>query len=34
MDLGEFGKPDFTIYNAGAFPANRLTTGHGVDNER
>ncbi len=22
-----FGKPDFTIYNAGAFPANRLTTG-------
>src|SRR4029450_7718543 len=22
-----FGTPDFVIYNAGAFPANRLTTG-------
>ncbi|CCG82739.1 Phosphoenolpyruvate carboxykinase [ATP] [Taphrina deformans PYCC 5710] len=22
-----YGKPDFTIYNAGAFPANRFTTG-------
>ena len=28
-DLANFGKPDFTIYNAGAFPANRLTTGMG-----
>jgi phosphoenolpyruvate carboxykinase (ATP) len=26
-ELKDFGKPDFTIYNAGAFPANRLTTG-------
>jgi phosphoenolpyruvate carboxykinase (ATP) len=26
-ELADFGKPDFTIYNAGAFPANRLTTG-------
>jgi hypothetical protein len=34
MELRAFGKPDFTICNAGAFPANRLTTGHGVDNER
>jgi phosphoenolpyruvate carboxykinase (ATP) len=28
-ELANFGKPDFTIYNAGAFPANRLTTGMG-----
>jgi phosphoenolpyruvate carboxykinase (ATP) len=28
-DLESFGKPDFTIYNAGAFPANRLTAGVG-----
>jgi phosphoenolpyruvate carboxykinase (ATP) len=28
-ELAEFGNPDFTIYNAGAFPANRLTTGMG-----
>jgi phosphoenolpyruvate carboxykinase (ATP) len=26
-ELEDFGTPDFTIYNAGAFPANRLTTG-------
>src|SRR5689334_8067697 len=26
-ELADFGKPDFTIYNAGAFPANRMTTG-------
>jgi phosphoenolpyruvate carboxykinase (ATP) len=26
-ELASFGQPDFTIYNAGAFPANRLTTG-------
>jgi phosphoenolpyruvate carboxykinase (ATP) len=26
-ELNNFGKPDFTIFNAGAFPANRLTTG-------
>lgn len=26
-ELAEYGKPDFTIYNAGAFPANRYTTG-------
>ncbi|ODQ68323.1 ATP-utilizing phosphoenolpyruvate carboxykinase [Nadsonia fulvescens var. elongata DSM 6958] len=26
-ELLEFGKPDFTIYNAGAFPANRYTSG-------
>lgn len=26
-ELANFGQPDFTIYNAGAFPANRLTTG-------
>ena len=24
--LAEFGRPDFTIYNAGAFPANRHTS--------
>jgi phosphoenolpyruvate carboxykinase (ATP) len=29
VELANFGKPDFTIYNAGAFPANRLTTGMG-----
>ena len=28
-ELANFGKPDFTIYNAGTFPANRLTTGTG-----
>ncbi len=28
-ELAGFGQPDFTIYNAGAFPANRLTTGMG-----
>jgi phosphoenolpyruvate carboxykinase (ATP) len=28
-ELSEFGKPDFVIYNAGAFPANRLTAGMG-----
>jgi phosphoenolpyruvate carboxykinase (ATP) len=28
-ELANFGKPDFTILNAGAFPANRLTTGMG-----
>src|SRR6478672_3821755 len=28
-ELANFGTPDFTIYNAGAFPANRLTTGMG-----
>jgi phosphoenolpyruvate carboxykinase (ATP) len=28
-ELETFGAPDFTIYNAGAFPANRLTTGVG-----
>ncbi|KAL1923158.1 uncharacterized protein VTP21DRAFT_9534 [Calcarisporiella thermophila] len=26
-ELESFGEPDFTIYNAGAFPANRYTTG-------
>ena len=26
-EVGNFGEPDFTIYNAGSFPANRLTTG-------
>jgi phosphoenolpyruvate carboxykinase (ATP) len=26
-ELKNFGKPDFTIYNAGAFPANRFTQG-------
>lgn len=26
-ELANFGKPDFTIYNAGAFPANRYTRG-------
>lgn len=26
-ELAEFGEPDFTIYNAGQFPANRYTTG-------
>lgn len=26
-ELEAFGKPDFVIYNAGAFPANRHTTG-------
>ena len=28
-ELGGFGEPDFTIYNSGAFPANRLTLGMG-----
>ena len=28
-ELANFGKPDFTIYNAGAFPANRLLSGGG-----
>ncbi len=28
-ELASFGKPDFVIYNAGAFPANRLATGMG-----
>ena len=28
-ELAAFGKPDLTIYNAGAFPANRLTSGMG-----
>ena len=28
-ELASFGTPDFVIYNAGAFPANRLTTGMG-----
>ena len=26
-ELANFGKPDFVLYNAGAFPANRLTEG-------
>lgn len=26
-ELASFGEPDFTIFNAGAFPANRLTAG-------
>ena len=26
QELAEFGTPDFTIYNAGAFPANRYTS--------
>src|SRR3974377_2157613 len=28
-ELENFGKPDFVIYNAGEFPANRLTAGMG-----
>jgi phosphoenolpyruvate carboxykinase (ATP) len=28
-ELANFGKPDVTIFNAGAFPANRLTSGMG-----
>jgi phosphoenolpyruvate carboxykinase (ATP) len=28
-ELAGFGKPDFVIYNAGTFPANRLTAGMG-----
>jgi phosphoenolpyruvate carboxykinase (ATP) len=28
-ELAEFGEPQFVIINAGAFPANRLTTGMG-----
>ncbi|HYY30568.1 MAG TPA: phosphoenolpyruvate carboxykinase (ATP) [Chthoniobacterales bacterium] len=28
-ELETFGKPDFVIFNAGAFPANRLTAGMG-----
>jgi phosphoenolpyruvate carboxykinase (ATP) len=27
QELESFGKPDFVIYNAGAFPSNRFTTG-------
>jgi phosphoenolpyruvate carboxykinase (ATP) len=30
QELEEFGAPDFVIYNAGAFPANRLTAGMGT----
>ncbi|KAJ1569489.1 Protein kinase C-like 1, partial [Cladochytrium tenue] len=26
-DLANFGEPDFTVFNAGQFPANRYTTG-------
>ena len=26
-ELEDFHEPDFTIYNAGEFPANRYTTG-------
>lgn len=26
-ELANFGDPDFIIYNAGQFPANRFTTG-------
>jgi len=26
-ELKDFGEPDFIVYNAGAFPANRLTSG-------
>lgn len=26
-ELETYGEPDFTIYNAGQFPANRFTTG-------
>jgi phosphoenolpyruvate carboxykinase (ATP) len=29
QELENFGAPDFVIYNAGAFPANRLTAGMG-----
>jgi phosphoenolpyruvate carboxykinase (ATP) len=29
QELADFGKPDFVILNAGAFPANRLTAGMG-----
>jgi phosphoenolpyruvate carboxykinase (ATP) len=29
QELAAFGKPDFVIMNAGAFPANRLTAGMG-----
>src|SRR6516162_8405689 len=29
QELEKFGAPDFTIYNSGAFPANRLTAGMG-----
>jgi phosphoenolpyruvate carboxykinase (ATP) len=28
-ELASYGEPDFVIFNAGAFPANRLTTGMG-----
>lgn len=27
QELADFGKPDFVIYNAGSFPASRLTSG-------
>ena len=29
QQLADFGKPDFVIYNSGAFPANSLTQGMG-----
>ena len=29
QQLAEYGKPEFVIYNAGAFPANSLTQGMG-----
>src|SRR5678810_445921 len=28
-ELASYGKPDFVIYNAGTFPANKLTSGVG-----
>lgn len=27
QELADFGEPDFTVFNAGGFPANRFTTG-------
>ena len=33
-ELADFGEPDFVIYNAGAFPANRYTDGHDLEDQR
>ena len=32
-ELADFGEPDFVIYNAGAFPANRSHRRHDVEDQ-
>ena len=33
-ELDDFGEPDYVIYNAGQFPANRCTDRHDVEDQR